>query len=121
MVLPCCHYAVATLRRRDQLAAAGPAEAPNYFPAHLDESIRVRRYLRVPLTPTGANPTSTTWLVQLSHVKSGAPSGPSHLGNNRHNKKLRLFAGLLKQGREAADASTLGGNKLLWGRWATSI
>ena len=88
------------LRRGDRLACVGAAEFPQFLPCDRKDSMRQRRYLRVPLTD--ASTPGTVWLVQLTHIKSGGKRGPSFLGSNPLNKKIQLSAAAQLQGREAA-------------------
>ena len=102
------------LSRWDRLARAGHIETPKCLPDHESESFAQRTYLRVPLSATQqpmpprsvlVPPCSATvWLVQLSHLKTGGKTGPSFLGLNALNRKVRLFAAAWNQGREAAAA-----------------
>ena len=55
----------------------------------------------------------TVWLVQVAHIKTGGKKGPSFLGGNALNKKIRMFAACMNQGREAAVASTRGPYKVI--------
>ena len=96
------------LRRGDRLTQKGAVEAPKYLPTDESDSIAQRRYLRVRLTGAstpGTEQSATEWLVQLSHLKVGGKNGPSYLGSNPFNKKIRLNVAALCQGR-AAVAST---------------
>ena len=65
------------------LTKAGDVQMPQYLPMADDDKMRKRTYLRVPLTGAstpGTGQSATVWLVQLSHIKTGKPGGPSHLG-----------------------------------------
>ena len=104
------------LRRKDQLVLAGTIETPRFLPNHQDESISRRTYLRVPLAKVQSNGQLMQlkgWLVQLSHIKVGGKRGPSHLGTNPLNKKIRLLCAALNQGRDEAAAASTRGNPLI--------
>ena len=68
--------------RADKLILAGAVETPKYMSDHQDKSIAHRPYLRVLLAEPMPRRLATTWLVQLSHIKTGNRDGPSFLGSN---------------------------------------
>ena len=84
-----------------------------YLPEDDNEKVRQRTFLRVPLTGAstpGPGGSATVWLVQVIHIKVSGKDGPSYLGSNPFNKKIRLCAAAQNLGQQAAAnaASTRG-------------
>ena len=101
-----------------KLVLADNIETPHFLPNHNDVSIARRSYLRVsfaqqPTLRSGRLLPLKVWLVQLSHIKVGGKRGPSHLGTNPLNKKIRLLCAALNQGRDEAAAASTRGNPLI--------
>jgi hypothetical protein len=95
------------------LIKIGNFETPRYDPDSDIDSIARRCYLRVLFAQSREPPAGSQrlapvcrWLVQLSHIKTGQKGGPSFLGGNQLNKKIRLLCASMNQGRVAADFST---------------
>ena len=111
------HATLDALRRGDRLAKAGEVEKPVYLPSHDNDLIRRRSFLRVPLTGAstpGPGGSATVWLVQVIHINVGRKNGPSDLGSNPLNKKIRLCAAAQNLGQAAAAAaSTRGASRVV--------
>ena len=111
------HATLDALRRGDRLAKAGEVEKPHYLPTNENDSIRRRSFLRVPLTGAstpGPGGSATVWLVQVIHINVGGKNGPSFLGSNALNKKIRLCTAAQNLGqRAAAAASTRGASRVV--------
>ena len=84
---------------------ASDNETPKYLLQHENKDIALRTYLRVLLSPV-LEPmprcSATVWLMQLGHIKTGSKGGPSYLGTDTLNRKIRMFAAIRNHGSEAA-------------------
>ena len=80
--------------RADELVLAGAVETPKYMSDHQDKYIANRPYFRVLLAEPMPRRLATTWLVPLSHIKTGNRDGLSFLRSNPLNQKVRLMAAL---------------------------